>query len=373
MKKNLLRVLTITCLLVMMCTVVAFADDSTTSGIFAGNAFSAGTNPEVKGENVKDIFAAGNFVSVDDSIASGNVFAAGNSVSITDVDAGADVIAAGQALNIDNTTVGGNLIAAGQNATISDGVKVDTAIIGAGTIEFNGQASYLNIDGEVVTINGIVDGDVDVTADKLYVGENAVINGKLKATTKEEPKVEPTATVGEYEYEELKDDAKATAEKVGFFAKIIKKITSLFYWIPAMVILGIVMCLVFGKNLDEAKELITAKPLEMVLFGAISWIAVPTAAVFCMITVIGFPIGMIVATVYAVLIWAGLTFAGASLARLVFPKMNPVLASVIGVAVLELVRIVPVIGTLVGIAADMYLVGYVVRMIYYKSFKKEAA
>ena len=68
-----------------------------------------------------------------------------------------------------------------------------------------------------------------------------------------------------------------------------------------------------------------------------------------------------------------LPFAGASAARLVFPKMNKVLASVIGVAILTLLRAVPYLGGLIVFASIIYTVGYFVLHCYenIKALKKQ--
>ena len=44
--------------------------------------------------------------------------------------------------------------------------------------------------------------------------------------------------------------------------------------------------------------------------------------------------------------------------------MNVFLSALIGIAALEIIRLVPVIGVLVGIAADMYLLGYVIQCLW---------
>jgi len=370
--KKLLKVLMVSSLIALMLPFSVFAADDVEMETVAGNVFGAGASVSVEDQDAKDVFAAGQDVAVKDSSARGNVFAAGNSVGLDGMNIGADAFIAGQSMKVEDTMIGGNLFAAGQMVSVSEDTVVGAAMIAAQNITFDGSASYLSISGESIEFNGKVDGNVELEGTSVTIGPDAEITGELKVTASSEPTVDPTASIDSYQYEELKDDEETAAETVGFFAKVVKKITSLLYWIPAMILLGLLMTLVFGKNLEEAKELAKTKTLQMVLFGAISWIAVPIVAIVCAVTIIGFPIAAVIGTVYVVLIWVGLAFAGASLSRLVFPKMNVYLTSVIGIAVLEAVRIIPVIGALVGIAADMYLIGYVVRKIYYMAFKKNA-
>jgi hypothetical protein len=52
--------------------------------------------------------------------------------------------------------------------------------------------------------------------------------------------------------------------------------------------------------------------------------------------------------------------------------MNVFLSALIGIGILEIVRIIPVLGTLVGIAADMYLIGYVIQKLWIGRLRKKA-
>ena len=53
--------------------------------------------------------------------------------------------------------------------------------------------------------------------------------------------------------------------------------------------------------------------------------------------------------------------------------MNVFLAALIGIAALEVIRMIPVIGFLVGAAADMYLLGYVVQSLWLNRKRKVTA
>ena len=131
-----------------------------------------------------------------------------------------------------------------------------------------------------------------------------------------------------------------------------------------MGVFGIILCWLFNGHLISAAEMIKNKPGVMIGTGIITWVCVPLAALILCITYILAPIGAMLAMAYVLLLCAGLAFAGASLVKIFLPNMNKYLAALIGIAVLEIVRMIPVIGFLVGAVADMYLLAYVVQTIW---------
>lgn len=379
MKKILIKSLSVAILITAMLPMTVFAGSSsdTETGTYAGNTFAAGSNPVIRNADAQDIFCAGQTAGVAKSKAAGNIFAAGNTVEIRDVNVNADVFAAGNVVDIDEGYVNGNILAAGNIISI-EGVSTGGVVAAGNSIEFEGIAEEAILSGTSVVLNGSVDGDVTIEADSVVIGEYAVVNGTLTVKAPAEPTIPDNAQISGYEYEvrtQTEAESVENVKKAGIFAKALRKITSRFYWIPAMVIFGLLLCLLFGKDIDEAKELIKDHSIEYVLEGALGWLLIPVAAFILAVTVIGLPAAGIILTAYVVLLCAGMTFAGASLGRLVFGKLHPILASIIGIAILECVKIIPLIGGIVAVAADMYLIGYVVNrshasIVAYKESKK---
>lgn len=365
MKKKTIRIALATLLLTVLVPVGVFADD-TQSGEFASNVYSAGLNANVNNAQAKDIFCAGQTISVNSSEAQGNIFVAGQGVAVESVYAGADVIVAGQSISVSDAAVEGNFIAAGQDVVVDGNVDSCGVIIAAADVSYSGTCDEVYISADKIEFNGTANGDVKLAGTDVIIGEGAQIAGKLTVLSSKEPDISESSQMGEYVFnlqKNTEEDVKEGVAAAGIFAKMLKKLVSRLYWIPAMVLFGLLLCLLFGKNVDEAKDMIKSETTPMVLSGAIGWIAVPIVALLVAITFIGLPIAGMLMTAYVLLLLAGLTFAGASLGRLAFNKLNPYLASVIGIAILEAVRIVPIIGGLIAVAADMYLIGYVINKI----------
>ena len=98
--------------------------------------------------------------------------------------------------------------------------------------------------------------------------------------------------------------------------------------------------------------------------GAVALVAVPVTVLILCVTVIGFPCAMILLAAYILIMCIAVMFSGATLARLVFPRMNPFLSSAIGVIVLEIAVKVPYLGGLIRIAAIIYTMGTFLQFLW---------
>ncbi len=120
----------------------------------------------------------------------------------------------------------------------------------------------------------------------------------------------------------------------------------------------------FNDHLENAADLLRTKPGVMIGSGVITWFCVPIVALILCISCILAPVAGLLMLAYVFFLCIGLAFAGASLIKLFLPKMNPFLSALIGIAALEIIRVIPVIGFLVGCVADMYILAYVVQRIW---------
>lgn len=372
MKKKSIKALVMAMLVAVLLPTTVLADENV-GGVFAGNIFEAGSVASVTDSKAKDIFVAGQDASVKSSSVSGNVFAAGSNVGVQDVYAGADVFIAGQNVTVSSASIEGSIMAAGQSLAISDVTSSGIAACGATINVIGSEADEVLLSGEKIVFDSIAYGDVNITGEDITIGENAKIAGKLTVNSSEEPIIRDESAIGTYDFNKVESDNQAeAAKKVTIFGRIIKKIASLGYWIPAGIIIALFLALLFGKNLDDAHALVKDKPAEMIITGLVMWAMLPVVLLVLAITIIGAPLAGIVGIVYLACIFLGLAFAGSSLGRMVLPNLHPILASIIGVAVFEIVRIVPLIGGLLGAAADMYLLGYVGMSIYNNFPRKKA-
>lgn len=368
-KKTIMAVLISSMMALAMC-VPAFAEEPDS----AGNIFEAGDNVSLPSDPFFGAFLCGQSANASGAKASGSVMAAGQEVNISSSSIGESLYMAGNMVTLSDTDVSGNLYAAGNSITIN-GSNANGVYAAGNMIRFDGETNGLFVGGSQVTVSGTVNGDAVISADTVNISDDAVITGKLTVQSPSEPSVPDGARIGDYSYEvqtESEGDVAEAAVAAGIGALIIKKLTSGLYWIIAMAAFGMLLCWLFNDHLDRAVSWIRTKTGPMIGTGVVSWICIPVAAIVLCITYILAPIGGMLMLAYVLLLCAGLAFTGASLVRLLLPNMNVFLSALIGIAVLEAVRLIPVLGTLVAIAADMYLLGYVVLRVWESRLQKKA-
>ena len=349
-------------LTVCMCIPV-FAKDRDS----ADNVFEADDNVSISSDKFFSAFAAGQSVSISDSEAKGSVFEAGQQVSISLTDVGESLYIAGNDVNISSTKVLGNIFAAGNSVMISEGTEANGVYAAGNEVAFDGEAMALYAAGTKVTLSGKIYGDAYIEGTEVIVTDDAEITGDLKIASVNEPEVSDKASIGDYDFEQVKednDDDSGIVGKVGFGSMIWSKIKSCLFWIVAMGAFGMLLVWLFNGHLENAAELLRTKPGVMIGSGIITWFCVPIAALIMCVSCILAPLAGILMLVYVLLLCAGLAFAGASLVKLFLPNMNPFLSALIGIAALEVVRVIPVLGFIVGCVADMYLLAYVVQCIW---------
>ena len=334
---------------------------------FAGNCFLGGNSAELSEAEASDVFASGNHLVIEDSQIKGDIFAAAKSIRAEDSQVGNDVFAVAEDLNLEDMDIEGNLFAVSEYISFDAKSQAAAVSMCGNSVDFEGSTLTAKIVGDKIYFNGYVKGDLYISGRDVVFGDDAVVEGTATVSS-ESIDMADGALVSDLYYDIISEDTQQTvkneARMLSGFVKAVKKVTSRIYWIPAMLLLTVLLCWLFNANLNEAADMIKSNSGEMVLWGALCWCLIPVACVILALTFIGLPVAAMIAAVYVVLLCAGLTFAGASLGRLTFKKLHPMLASVIGVAILECVKIIPFIGALVGVAADMYLLGYAAKKIY---------
>ena len=352
-------------LAICMC-VPAMADDWDIDS--AGNVLASGDFVTLPQSGMFSAFAAGQNVDLSDSEADGSVFAAGQQVTASGATIGESLFVGGNSISLNNVKVKGNIYVGGNSVGIIGNSEANGVYAAGNSVTFEGSARAVHLAGTTVSLKGTIDGDVTIDADNIDIADGTEITGELKIRSAKEPKIPDGVETGGYTYEEVSDN---TTVAVSIGAKILKKITKTIYWVVAMAAFGMLLCWLFGDHLRRAGDYIRNRTTPMVVSGILGWLCIPVAVILLLCSYILAPIGGMLLLVYVLLLCAGLAFAGASIARLVFPNMNVFLSALIGIAVLEVAAMIPVLGALVAIAADMYLIGYVIQVLWLNRLRKK--
>ncbi len=374
MKKKLMTLLMAGLLAVSVCVPV-FAESDVEQDS-AGNVFASGDTVSLPGGPIFTAFAAGQNVDLADSESEGSIFAAGQQLTASGASIGESMYVAGNNVTLNNVNVQGNIFAAGNVISVIGESAANGVYMCGQNLTFEGETNKLVAAGSHVTVKGTIQGDVDISADSIEIADGTKILGELKVTSSTEPSIPSGAEIGKYTYDKASEAGESAAEiaaSVSIGSIILNKIKSCFFWIIAMAAFGMILCWLFDEHLVRAKDYIKNRTGAMVVTGIVGYICIPIAILLLCCTCIFAPIAGILALTYVLLCCVGLAFAGASLVRLVLPNMNVFLSALIGIAVLEALRMVPVLGTVIAIAADMYLIGYVLQIIWLHRMQKKNA
>ena len=362
MKKKLMTVLTAAVIAVMTCVPV-FAEQSTDIDS-AGNVAVSGDLVTLPASPFFSAFAVGNSVDFGGAEANGSVFAAGQQISGSGAEIGESLFAAGNTVNLTNIEVEGNIFAAGNEITISGESEANAVYACGNALSFEGKTYALYLAGNHVILKGTVDGDATIEAEKVDISDDAVVTGKLKIVSANSPEIPDGANISDFDFEEPVNESDGEDGSFSIWSVIWGKITKTVYWIVAMAAFGMLLCWLFNDHLTMASEYIKNRTAAVVVSGILGWLCIPVLVLALVCSYFLAPVGGILMLAYVLLVCVGLAFAGASLSRLVFPKMNIFLSTLIGIAVLEALRMIPVVGFLIGAAADMYLIGYVIQRLW---------
>ena len=371
MEKRLLKITAMVVLMtVIMCQAV-WADDSasTCRTDAAGNAFIAG-NEVTAGDDVdNELFAAGQTVTAGKVNVGNNLFAAGGDVTVDGTLVKGTVFAAGYNVSI-NAKASGNIWTAGNYVELSENCAAKAVGAAANEVVIRGEYKSAHIIAGNVTIDGTVTEELNITADQVEFGPNAVVKGTIKVVAEAEPVVDRSAEISEIDYtpSETEDSGYPYNRENG-----VNSVLSIVLSALGVVIVAFLLSVFAGSGVESAKRMIESKPVAVLVSGLLANIAAVVITVPVMLTGFGLRAGLLIVALYSAILIVGTAFASASLGRVVFerlrPGFNPLLSSVICAAVIGLLKEVPYIGFLISFACEIYTLGYFVQLAYEEAKK----
>lgn len=252
------------------------------------DAVLAAGNLNLDGRIGQDLFAAGGVLNLKGQVAGDGRFVGGNLSLIGSV-AGDFLFAAGEAHLAPGSRVGGNLIAAAGRLMIEGDVAGDLLVAG----------------GEVI-INGHVAGRVNVWAERVVLGEKAVVDGDFVYHSANEAKVHPQAVVrGGTVFQPVKDHPVFAK---GTFLNIFNTWRLIFLF--AFALAGLVLFYFLPRTFRAIVVTGLEAPGLAILWGLFGLIFLPVFVVGLFFTVLGLPLGVLLALVYLKLLFLAKIFSG---------------------------------------------------------------
>lgn len=309
--------------------VCAFAQTVNVSGDIGGSLFIGAASSTISAKSVQTVWAAGGILYVSSNV-SKNLILAGSTLDIaTDARVGKDVRAYGG-----NFMVGGEIL-----GSIKGGVR-KFAMAGKS-------------------------GRVKIKADETHIESTAVISGDFHVTSTNEPKIDDGATItGEVivravEHEEAEPFFFAFAPMLAFLVAAIK-----FVVLISKIIVGVLLIALFQKHVRRTVDTLMKETWKSLGWGFLGVIVIPVAAIVLFATLIGYPLGLLAAYVYSVLLYASSIFIaiviGEKIVQL-FKKgaVSLYLSFIIGILILFVIGFIPILNFLVRIFVILFGFGAV--------------
>ena len=299
------------------------SDNTKVSKSIGATSFVAGNSVDVSSEIDGAAFIAGNNVSV--SSMQDYLFTAGNSITVNGVTT-KDAFIAGSTINIQSSSIRDLYAAAGE-------IRIDSDI---------SRNAYLG--GNKVIINGKINGDVEVSAEDITIGEEAEITGTINYPENANINISKTAKV-----------ANKTTYKVAEVSKeasIISTIKARLIAFLSMLLIGILLMAfnkkIFTKISKIKKDIgVFAKDVGI---GFIFLAVVPFAAIILLCTVIGIPLSIISLLIYGIMIYLSVIPTAYYLGNVFLKKhiKNEFLMFTVALFVIYVLKMIPGIGGLIG-------------------------
>lgn len=328
---------------------VSFAGTDTAGNVLATDNDS---NPSgVEG----DLYWAGQNLNLDDASIDRDIIAAGETLSIRDCTVGGAIRLAARTIDIAKTTINGSVTVAGQHVVLNTDSAASCFYAVGETVALRGSVKSAALAGDTVTIDGTVDGDVEVWADKLVLGKNARITGTVNAHVSEDPERAAGAEVGALKIDRTENEDTSTVNDI--IGGIVAAALSTCF-------VALLLELVFPRATASAAGMLHQRPTPLWVSGLVGTVAIIPAVLLLIISIAGLPLaGALMCGVIGIAL-VSTAFAGCAIARMVGHNQNRyAMAAVGGVAAGALTGL-PLIGDFISGVAFVFTLGYVIQIIW---------
>ena len=327
----------------------AFAGTDTAGNVLATDSDS---NPSgVEG----DLYWAGQSLDLDDASIDHDIIAAGESLSIRDCTVGGAVRLAARTIDIAQTAVDGSVTVAGQHVVLNTDSTANCFYAAGETVALRGSVKSAALAGDTVTIDGTVDGDVEVWADKLILGKNARISGTVNAHVSEDPERAAGAEVGALKIDRTEHEDTSTANDV--IGGIVAAALSTCF-------VALLLELVFPRATASAAGMLHQRPTPLWVSGLLGTVAVVPTVLLLIISIAGLSLaGALMCGVIGIALVSA-AFAGCAIARMVGHSQNRYAMAAVGGIIAGVLTAVPLVGDFISGVAFVFTLGYIIQIIW---------
>ena len=344
------RIALLFALIVLALTVLPTASFAGTDT--AGNVLATDNDANPSGVE-GDLYWAGQSLNLDDTSIDRDIIAAGDSLSIRDCTVGGAVRLAARTIDIAKTTIDGSVTVAGQHVVLNTGSTASCFYAIGETVALRGSAKSAALAGDTVTIDGTVDGDVEVWADKLILGKNARITGTVSAHVSEDPERAAGAEVGALKIDRTENENTSTVNDT--IGGIVAAALSTCF-------IALLLELVFPRATASAAGMLHQRPTPLWMSGLLGTIAVVPAVLLLIISIAGLSLaGALLCGVIGIALVSS-AFAGCAIARMVGHNQNRYATAAVGGVAAGALTGLPLIGDFISGVAFVFMLGYIIQI-----------
>lgn len=321
----------------------------------AGNVLATDNDSNPSGVE-GDLYWAGQNLNLDDASIGRDIIAAGETLSIRDCTVGGAIRLAARTIDIAKTMIDGSVTVAGQHVVLNTDSTASCFYAVGETVALRGSVKSAALAGDTVTIDGTVDGDVEVWADKLILGKNARITGTVNAHVSEDPERAAEAKVGALKIDRTENENATTAVNDIIGGIVASALSTCF--------IAILLELVFPRATASAAGMLHQRPTPLWVSGLLGTIAIVPAVLLLIISIAGLSLaGTLLCGVIGIAL-VSTAFAGCAIARMAGHNQNRyAMAAVGGIAAGALTGL-PLIGDFISGVAFVFMLGYVIQIIW---------
>ena len=320
----------------------------------AGNVLATEVDSNPSGVE-GDLYWAGQSLNLDDASIGRDIIAAGESLSIRDCTAGGAIRLAARTIDISKTVIDGSVTVAGQHVVLNTGSTANCFYAMGETVALRGSAKSAALAGDTVTIDGTVDGDVEVWADKLVLGKNARITGTVNAHVSEDPERAAGAEVGALKIDRTENEDTSTINDV--IGGIVAAALSTCF-------VALLLELVFPRATASAAGMLHQHPTPLWVSGLLGTISIVPAVLLLIISIAGLSLaGTLLCGVIGIAL-VSTAFTGCAIACMVGHNQNRYAMAAVGGVTAGALTGLPLIGDFISGVAFVFMLGYVIQSIW---------
>lgn len=356
----------------------ATADDTAYEAIDADSAGTVFTlqNP-ISGTAIEgDLFWAAGQLDLSGSRVGNDLLAVGREVDFRGSDIGNDVRLAGQDVSFQRVVVQGNVNLAALDISIDRSSAAVGYYCGGGSVSFAGKAKRFIAYGQSIYFDGVVEGDVTLSAQDIVIGPHARVTGTLDIRSGQNLEVLSIPETAQIAHIDTTLNQPNTIDQITQLRASIApyfQVGSLLFVVVSFILLGLAMYWGFGHKLTEANRLIRRYPLAVVVLACIALMLMFVGVTLGALLVFTLPFAAVMVLVLLLAALCCVPFTGASLALMLRRRIRPVLCVVLGSGLGAALLFVPQVNVVVFAASMVYFVGYLINIAMFGHDEKHDA